>query len=257
MRLQLRYAALVAVLLITGCMSVQKDTVMQLSTIDALLAGAYDGDLSCRELLKHGSMGIGTFDGLAGEMIVVDSQVYQVKADGKVYRPEMSTTTPFAAVCHFEPDSRLSVPEDLDYQGVKDLLDKAAPNENVFVAIRIKGKFRTMHTRSVPAQTKPYPKLAEVAKNQPEFKMKDLSGTIVGFRCPPYVTGIGVPGYHLHFLSEDLKSGGHILGFTTLAAEAEIDICNRFYLVLPGDGSSLDSLDLSSDRSAELHAVEQ
>ena len=126
---------------------------------------------------------------------------------------------------------------------------------NIFYGIRIKGTFSLMHTRSVPAQKKPYPPLADVAKNQPEFHMKNVSGTIIGFRCPPYVKGIGVPGYHLHFLSDDLSSGGHILDFTIKSGKAELDLCNRFYLVVP-DGDALKGLDLSTDRGAELMEVE-
>ena len=49
----------------------------QTSTIDALLAGAYDGETTCRELQRHGNLGIGTFDHLDGEMVLSDGIMYQ------------------------------------------------------------------------------------------------------------------------------------------------------------------------------------
>jgi alpha-acetolactate decarboxylase len=80
----------------------------------------------------------------------------------------------------------------LQYDAIEALIDEQLPNQNLFYAIRIKGQFMSVKTRSVPGQQKPYPPLAEVTKNQHEFNMKDLSGTIVGFRCPAYVKGINV-----------------------------------------------------------------
>ena len=92
------------ILTVLACTSIPKDTLTQISTIDALLAGVYDGHLSCSELVKNGNFGLGTFNGLDGEMIVLDGRVYQVKADGKVYTPPLETTTPFAAVSNFNPE---------------------------------------------------------------------------------------------------------------------------------------------------------
>jgi len=91
-------------LLVSGCVTPARDTVFQASTIDALLAGVYEGDISCRRLLKHGDFGIGTFDGLDGEMVLLDGNMYQIKADGKVYEPNLSVKTPFATICQFSTD---------------------------------------------------------------------------------------------------------------------------------------------------------
>jgi acetolactate decarboxylase len=243
-------------LLVTGC-ATRDGVVFQTSTIDALLAGVYDGHMSCHELLQHGDLGIGTFNGLEGEMVVVDSKLYQVKADGKVYTPELSVRTPFATVCEFDPELTCAVSAGTDYEGLKQLIDAQAPNQNLFCAIRISGHFQAMKTRSVPGQTKPYPPLTEVTRNQPEFEMADLSGTIVGFRCPAYVKGINVPGYHLHFLSEDRTQGGHILSFDIAKARCELDVLNKYALTLPPDAAAFAETDLSKDRSHDLKRVEQ
>jgi acetolactate decarboxylase len=247
-----------AVLLLAGCSArLPSHSVTQTSTIDALLAGVYDGEMTCGELLRYGDLGIGTFDRLDGEMVVLDGKIYQVRADGGVYQPPLDLKTPFASVTRFRADRVIFLTQDLDYPHLKELLDAQLPDPHLFYAFRIKGHFATMRTRSVPAQQKPYPPLAEVTKNQPEFEMTDISGTIVGFRCPVFVKGINVPGYHLHFLSDDHRKGGHILAFELTEGSAEIDTDNRFVLIMPQSSADLNRLDLSKDRSEELKRVEQ
>ena len=92
-----------------GCLTGQADRITQTSTIDALLAGAYDGQITCRQLLSYGDFGIGTFDKLDGEMTVLNGKIYQVKSDGKVYNPAGDTKTPFATVCNFKPDIQFAI----------------------------------------------------------------------------------------------------------------------------------------------------
>jgi len=246
------------VLLLAGCLSsAPRDSVTQTSTIDALLAGVYDGEMTRKELLRHGDLGIGTFEGLDGEMVVADGVVYQVRADGRVYRPSAKVRTPFAAVTFFEPEAVVDLSKGMDYRQLQAFLDKQIGNPHLFYAFRIDGCFSRMHTRSVPAQSKPYPPLSEVTKNQPEFAMSDIDGTIVGFRCPVYVKGINVPGYHLHFISKDRRRGGHILDFTLLEGRAEIDTSHRFVLIMPRNVAAMKNLDLSLDRGGDLEKVEQ
>jgi len=110
---------------------------------------------------------------------------------------------------------------------------------------------------SLPAQSKPYPPLAQVTADQPEFVMENVSGRIVGFRSPAYVKGVGVPGYHLHFISDDHTQGGHILGFEMTNGAGAIDVCDRLLLILPGDDALFGAADLSVDRAKELEAVEK
>ncbi len=244
-------------LLLSGCVTPVRNTVLQASTIDALLAGVYDGDMSCRRLLKNGNFGIGTFDRLDGEMVLLDGNMYQIKADGKVYEPDPSVKTPFATICQFNADSAISIKTGSDYETIENLINEYAPNQNLFYAIKITGQFRFMKTRSVPGQQKPYPPLKEVTRNQPEFNMKSISGTIVGFRCPPYVKGINVPGYHLHFISGDRTQGGHILSFEIADGKCEIDVFNQYLLMLPVNTKEFAETNLSRDRSKELTDVER
>ncbi len=248
---------LVVSCLMVGCRTVRHDEVFQNSTIDALLAGVFDGDLTCGELLQHGDFGIGTFDALDGEMILVDGRLRQVKADGRVYAPSHKVKTPFATVCHFRPDATFDMSGPMDFGAVGKAVDRVVPNLNVFCAIRIEGRFRMMRTRSVPRQQKPYPALPEVARVQPEFPMENVEGTIVGFRCPSFVKGVNVPGYHLHFLSADESRGGHILALELEAGRCSVDRLDRFCLRLPGTVTDFATTDLAKDRVKELESVER
>jgi acetolactate decarboxylase len=228
------------------------DTVTQVSILDALLASRFDGCLPCRELLEHGDLGIGTFDRMEGEMVIVDGGIYQVKADGKVYTPDPDNRTPFATVCRFRPDETWTLTEPINLDTMKKVIDEKASNQNVFCAIRVEGSFSYMKTHALRMQSKPYPPTAEVVKACPQFEMKDVSGTIVGFRSPPYVRGINDPGYHLHFLSEDKTQGGHVLSFVMARGTCAIDICSNHVVMLPEDGAALAGIDLSKDLVKEF-----
>ncbi len=243
------------VLLLAGC-ATRHNQLTQVSTIDAILAGTYDGTMTCGDLTRYGDFGIGTFDRLDGEMVILDGTVYQVRADGKVYRPHASVKTPFAVIVPFESDITRKLPAGTSFASLQKIIGEAASNKNLFAAVKVQGTFRFMKTRSVPAQSRPYPPLVEVTKTQAVFDLKNVVGTIVGFRSPPYVKGINVPGYHLHFISEDLKSGGHILDFELNAGSADIDLCNRFLLILP-ENERFGAVNLGIDRSEDLEKAEK
>lgn len=234
-----------------------RDTVTQVSTIDALLAGAYDGYLTLDALQDSGDFGIGTFDRLAGEMIVFDGTVYQARVDGTLATPPPSMKTPFAVVVPFEKDFSVALPRNLDYAAFKALLDRSIPNKNIFCAVKAHGRFSHVKVRSVPAQEKPYPPLADAVKHQAVFQLEDVSGTLVGFYSPAYVKGINVPGYHLHFISDSRTAGGHVLDFTSTDGIADIDMCHRFLMLLPEGMHDFGSIDLGIDRSADLTTVER
>jgi acetolactate decarboxylase len=79
-----------------------KDILYQYSTIEALLEGIYDGDMTFGELKSHGNYGLGTLNSLDGEMIQVNGKFYQVKVDGIAYPVEDNEKTPFAIVTFFD-----------------------------------------------------------------------------------------------------------------------------------------------------------
>jgi len=232
-------------------------TLTQVSAIDALLAGGYDGQRSLSELHQYGDLGIGTFHALDGEMILLDGVFYQARADGHIYRPDLRTTTPFASVVPFRAESTTTLPHEVNLDQLSAAIDALQPSRNTLCVFRVQGTFRQIKVRSVPAQQKPYPPLVEVTKTQPVFDYTDRRGTLIGFRTPPFVKGLNVPGYHLHFLSDDRQVGGHVLAFTLVGGTLELSTCNRFDVLLPAEAASLAGLDLTKDRTKELEKAEK
>lgn len=213
----------------------ERDVLYQVSTIDSLMAGLYDGRMSLGKLAKHGDFGLGTFDKLDGEMIVLDGIIYQVTSDGVAHTIAGGTTTPFAAVTFFDKDKTAAIGREKSLTELKDYLDRMLPLKNLFYAIRIDGAFKHVKTRSVPAQRKPYKKLVEVAAQQPVFEFNEVQGTIVALRCPYYVKGVNVPEYHFHFITADRKQGGHLLDCTIQSGLVMLDLTPEFNLFLPRD----------------------
>jgi len=227
----------------------------QSSTINALLHGYYDGDMTYGQLREHGNFGLGTFNGLDGEMIAFDGMFYQIKADGIAYPVNDTQKTPFAVVQFFKPDFREEIDREMKYEEMKNFLQNELPSGNLFYAIRIDGFFKNMKARSVPMQSPPYPPLTEVVENQPIFDLADVQGTLVGFRFPDFTAGVNVPGYHLHFINEKRNAGGHVLEFTLEHGMLSAEHTNDFHMELPRNGSLPDT-GLPQDLEEEIHRVE-
>ena len=234
----------------------QGDILTQVSTIDAILGGLYDGVITYGELKQYGDFGIGTFEGLDGEMVALDGNFYQIKSDGVAYPVDDDMTSPFACVIFFDADREIPVWKGLNYTQFQNYLSDAIQEKSIFHAVKIEGTFGYVKTRSVPGQEKPYPPLIEVTANQPTFEFHDIEGTIVGFYCPDYVEGLNVPGYHLHFITADRKAGGHVLEFSIKDAELSVDYTSELHLILP-DTEEFNRLDLTRSRKEELEKAEK
>ena len=256
----MRYVSIAIILLILmcGCSYAQKneEVFYQTSTINALLDEVYDGNVTFKELKRHGDLGLGTFSNLDGEMIGLDGEFYQIKADGIAYPVDDLMKTPFAVVTFFESDKTKVLNKSINYDQLKLSLDNMLPTENIFYAFKIEGTFKYVKTRSVPGQNKPYPPLVEIVKDQPIFEFHDIKGTLVGSWFPCYMNGINVPGYHFHFITEDKKAGGHLLECQTEDVRIGIDCTSNLYLALPED-EEFYKAELSKENLAELEKVEK
>ncbi|MEZ5584180.1 MAG: acetolactate decarboxylase [Candidatus Competibacteraceae bacterium] len=233
------------------------DALFQYSTINALLDGLYDGDLTIKQLSSFGDIGLGTVNGVDGELIALDGEYYHVKADGRAYPLTPERETPFAVVKHFTTDHSEPLPANLDYPALQQHLDKGIKTPNFFQAIRIDGTFASLKVRSIPKQSKPYRPLAEVVQDdQVTFDYENAKGSLIGFRTPEYMKGLNVPGYHFHFLSEDRQYGGHVLALVTAEGAIRFDEAADFHMALP-EVEAFAELDLGASRNKELDKVEK
>jgi len=227
----------------------------QASTIGALLDGAYDGDLSFAELAEHGDLGLGTLNGLDGEMIALDGEFYRADVDGHIDDVAPEERTPFAVVTQFEPVVEIAIDGPLSHANLLARLDEAVPPETASCAVRVDGAFERVHARSVPRQSPPYRPLSEVVAEQHEFELAGVEGTMVGFRFPSYVEGIEVAGYHLHFVDAARERGGHVLDSRAGPLRARLDLSEDLHVELP-PGVSLADPDLSASTHAAIAGIE-
>jgi acetolactate decarboxylase len=231
--------------------------VYQTSTMGALLDGVYDGDVTIRELLRHGDFGLGTFNGLDGEMLVLDGTCYQLRGDGSAHVAGADQLTPFAVVTWFRPDRSIEVSEPHDRAAVKALIDASLESTNLIVAVRVTGDFGMVRTRTVTEQHRPYRPFTEATQDQQEISFGDVSGTLGGFRMPDYEQGISVAGYHSHFIDDARTHGGHALDYRLTRGTIEISVRTDLHLSLPRTREFL-AADLSkSDADAQIRRTEE
>lgn len=233
-----------------------KGTLYQVSTINALMKGCYEGNINISELKKHGDFGIGTFNDLDGEMVEIDHAFYQIKSDGRSYKAKDSLQTPFCMVVFFNAGKEIMVDEPLDCKRLENLIDAGLSTKNIPYAVRIDGKFDYVKVRSVPRQKKPYLSLTEAAKGQSVFELRDISGTIVGFRIPEYLEKINVAGHHWHFITKDRKLGGHLFECRISSGRIRIGAIKRLAVSFPQSDDFFQT-DLSGSLKEEINAVEK
>jgi acetolactate decarboxylase len=227
----------------------------QASTIGALLDGAFEGDLSFAELAEHGDLGLGTLNGLDGEMVALDGRFYRADVDGVVNEVGPEERTPFAVVTEFEPTHEEQLTGPLEHERLLARIDALLPAGTSTCAIRLDGSFDRLHLRSVPRQSPPYRPLAEVVGDQHVFDLVHATGTMLGFRFPAWVEGIEIAGYHLHFIGDDRVRGGHVLGSRLAAGRLAIDPSNDLHVELP-PAVELTDPGLAAATHAAVEAVE-
>jgi len=233
----------------------EDQTVFQTSTVNALMEGASTGDMTMGELKTHGDFGLGTFDGLDGEMIELDGKVFQVRADGHAHPVEDSARTPFATVSFFKADESARLDRPCDQAELLAAVAAMLPSQNIFHALKIEGRFDYVKTRAVAKQDKSVG-LEDAAREEPVFEFHDVEGTIVGFFTPDYLRGVNVPGYHLHFITADRSAGGHMLDCRTAGVTIKIHHTPEFELGTPGTEEFLKA-DLSRDHTAAIAKIER
>lgn len=232
------------------------DELVQFSLLAALAAGDYGGVAPLREVLTFGNFGVGTFDRLDGEMIVLDGEIFQVVASGEVVRREAQGATPFATVTFFEEDGAIDHVSAGSLTELDQTLDRRVPNDKRPFAFKVTGEFEELTLRSAPPQSPPYRPLAEVIDQQRVWKRENVRGTLIGIRCPEWMGTLNVAGYHWHFLSDDRKVGGHVLDCRFSDGRAAYDECSSVLIRLPAS-ASFGAIDMSGVSEADVDKIER
>jgi acetolactate decarboxylase len=235
-------------------LQVSHHTLYQVSTATALVEGIYQGAVRVGTLREHGDLGLGTFENLDGEMVVVDGQFFQVRGDGSVRECDDDALSPFAVVTRFAPESAVTLADCPDLSHLTARFDGLRHSDNIFFALRVDGHFDYIHARAMCRTEEGVP-LVQAAAVQPQFEFHDVPGTLVGFWTPDYARSLNVPGYHLHFLSADRTMGGHMLQCRASNLRLQIQREGDYRIALPETEDFLNA-DLRRDPAADLSRAE-
>ncbi|MBQ7264919.1 MAG: acetolactate decarboxylase [Firmicutes bacterium] len=238
----------------------KENKMYQVSTLQALILGYTRKVVSVDELLQKGDTGLGTFEGVGGEMIVTEGHCFCAANDGSVTEALPDAGVPFAAVANIGEGRKLKLKDIEDIETLKQKLDLAIEEEfglNSMHVVKIDGKFKRVSARSESAYKSHHVSLKEIlSKSQKDFFFDDVEGTLVCVYYPDYMDGINAPGWHLHFVSNDRKQGGHVFDVDLTEAEANIRKITRIELQLPTE-AVFDTYALKEASKDEIKEVEQ
>jgi acetolactate decarboxylase len=239
---------------LADALEVEHPTLFQVSNSTALTQGVFDGAVAIRELKEHGDFGLGTFDGLDGEMIALEGVFYRADTEGNVTVADDAALAPFAVITEFPDTPRFTLPAIASFADLTAQLDAHRESDNLFYAVRIDGHFARIKARSIARQPEGTT-LAEAAAGQSKFTFTDLDATLVGFWTPAYARTINVAGWHVHALSADHRHGGHVLdvaGENLIVSLAEL---TDVRMAIPETADFLEA-DLTQDVSDQLAKAE-
>ena len=240
---------------LADALEIEHSTLFQVSTSTALVKGVYNGVVTIGELKQHGDFGLGTFDGLDGEMLALDGRFYQVRGSGEVSEPANDAKVPFAVVTAFRAEREITIDR---ANGITDLiaqLDGVRRTKNLFYAIRIEGLFAHLKARAV-CKAASGVSLVDATSRQGEFEFADVGGTLVGFWTPAYARSLNIAGWHLHFVNNGRSCGGHLLDCQAVGLRAQIQELADVRIAMPETAAFLQA-DLSQDPSKDLDVAER
>lgn len=236
-------------------LQVEHGTLFQVSTSGAIVEGVFGGVVSVGTLREHGDFGLGTFVDLDGEMIVLDGEVYQMRSDGTIRIPDDREQVPFAIVTRFTPDETTALAAFASFKALTADLDTRRGTDNLFFAALIRGRFSRLHVR-IACKADEHETLVEATSHQAEFSYTDIDGTLLGFWTPAFAKGFGIPGWHLHFISDDRQHGGHVLDCAGDGLTVALEHIDDFRVAIPETAAFL-AADLTGDTTAALDKAER
>lgn len=233
----------------------------QVSTLQALALGYLRKVVTVEELLTHGNTGLGTFEDLDGEMIALDGHCYRAGSDGNVNEVDVKTGVPFSVVSQLQGARSWDWGEIASSDALVEELNKKIEEHfglNSMHVVRIDGTFDLIDARSeLPSRKSQHVTLKELlSKTQYAFKFENIKGSVICLYFPDYMDGINLPGWHLHFISEDRQKGGHVFNLKMHEGHVRMDKISRIELQLPTE-ASFDTYALKMMSQKEVESVEQ
>ena len=250
-------AAFISSMPITSAAPVDREVINQIALLQSLTVGYFDGSISVKDWKKFGDTGIGTFDGLNGEMIVLDGVVYRADVNCNINVVDDKETVPFSNITFFDKDFSLKLNNVADKAALEEILNEQVKlkGENSFYMVKLPGNFNKILVRSESPSAKPYPTLVKALEKQNEETFQNISGTIVGLYCPKFMSSLNSVGWHFHFISSDKKFGGHVLQLNIKSGEVQFDKTDNFAMRLPTN-NNFQEKDYSGDLREDIRKAE-
>ena len=239
---------------LADALEVDHATLFQVSNSTALTQGVFDGAVTIHELKEHGDFGLGTFDGLDGEMIALEGAFYRADTAGRVMEVDDAALTPFAVITEFPDVLPFALPAIASFAELTTHLDGHRQSDNLFYAVRLDGHFTRIKARSIARQPEGAT-LAKAAAGQSVFTFTDVAATLVGFWTPAYARAINVAGWHIHALTADHLQGGHVLDVAAARLQVRLAELADVRMATPDTEEFLEA-DLTQDVSQQLAAAE-
>lgn len=237
----------------------KSNKIYQASTLQALALGYTKPVVTVRELLEHGDTGLGTFESVDGEMIVLDGVCYQARDDGSIVQAEDEAGVPFAVSGFIKDGNRFQIEEMPNLEAIKAELTLSIDLDfslNSIHIARIDGWFKKIHARAgAPYRSQHVSLKSILSKTQKDFSFEGLYGTLVCVYFPDYMDGINASGWHMHFLSKDKKYGGHVFEAALGSGECLLQKMDRIDIQLPND-AAFDTYSLKEASKDEIEEVE-
>lgn len=210
------------------------ETYFQYSIWGAFVNRVFDGKFTIAELKSRGNVGLGSFNRLDGEMVMLDSTVYKVNENGLVTVSAEDELMVYANAAFFEEDYSFEIPSVASFEMFRQILGDRLPSRNYFYAFKVSGDFKKMKCGGLAKQSPPYTEGLDVLiPNRPIYEREDFKGTLVGFFCPAFIGDINVAGFHFHFISDDKKFGGHVMEFEAANLKVSLDEMRQYDFMLP------------------------
>lgn len=236
------------------------DKMYQVSTLNALSLGYTRKVVPVSELLANGDTGLGTFENLDGEMIVVDGCCFRATDNGLVNVASDEQGVPFASVSFLKGNRQFEIRTVQQIEELKSILNLKIEEHfglNSMHIVRIDGFFNKVFARSEAGVRSHHVELKDILKErQKSFEFKNLQGSLVCIYYPDYMEGINAAGWHFHFVSEDRTLGGHVFEVALEKGVARLDKITNIELQLPRE-AAFDTYSLTKASQKDIKQVEQ
>lgn len=202
-------------------------TVDQTRTAGQLFNGDFTASTTAGQEFGGSRLGLGVMHDLEGEVVSVRGRTWRIPVEGTPIQVRDEEGIAFGVAAHGGREHRLDIPPGHDTDGILEaidayLRDTHVDHEHVVCAVEIEGGFTEVTLRTVAPPKRDHETLGEIIDDETRFSFPTWRGTLVGFRFPDHTGGDTIPGLHLHGLSADLTSGGHVRTAMTKEVTARI-----------------------------------